>query len=214
MIKGVFVAGIGTDVGKTLVSAVLVKALDAFYWKPVQAGGLERTDSDVVRALSGAAYNKILPESFKLTEPLSPHAASLIDGVTIEVSKIETPRKEGTVVVEGAGGLMVPLNERELVVDLIGHLEMPVILVSRNYLGSINHTLLSVEALRSRSIPVLGVIFSGDIYEAGERAILNIGGIKYLGRINEETEITPEVVAKYAAEMGSEVSRALEAFYG
>lgn len=154
-----FVTGIGTDVGKTYVSAVLCKTLKADYWKPIQAGGLHFKDSDYVKKFSGA---KIHPEKYLLKEPLSPHAAAELENIHINLDEIVLPQTRNNLIVEGAGGLMVPLNNRgDLILDLIQKLELPVILVSRYYLGSINHTLLTLYMLKSKNIPVAYLIFNG-----------------------------------------------------
>ncbi len=158
-----FVSGIGTDVGKTVVSAILCRALNAFYWKPVQAGSLDYTDSDRVEELSGITPGRILPELFRLSEPLSPHAAAKIDNIEISLESFQLPDTENeALVVEGAGGLMVPLNDNETVLDLIARFDIPVILTSMHYLGSINHSLLSLSALHERGIEVAGVVFIGE----------------------------------------------------
>jgi dethiobiotin synthetase len=175
--KRVFVSGISTGVGKTVVAAGLVHLWGAHYWKPVQSGiepegdidSFPGTDSEVVSGLTNAA---VLPEAYALKAPLSPHAAAELESISITLEKIALPPVVGPLVVEGAGGLLVPLNEKELVVDLIKNLRLPVVLVSRHYLGSINHTLLSLEALQIRGIPLYGVIFVGEENRATERAIV------------------------------------------
>ena len=153
------VAGIGTEIGKTVVSAIIVEALQADYWKPVQSGALDDSDTETVRALVSNPRSRFHPEAYRLREPLSPHAAAQIDGVTIELDKLIMPQTHTNLVVELAGGLMVPLNNRDLNIDWVQQSGLPVVLVSRNYLGSINHTLLSIEACRTRLIPVLGLVF-------------------------------------------------------
>jgi dethiobiotin synthetase len=195
----IIVAGIGTEIGKTVASAVVVEALQADYWKPVQSGGLEDSDTDTVRRLITNPVTQFHPEAYRLTQPMSPHAAAELDGITIELDKITLPQTTNSLVVELAGGLMVPLNERDLMIDLVQQLNLPVVLVSRNYLGSINHTLLSVEACLNRGISLPGIIFNGPTVPATERFILNYTGLPCLGRIGQEESMTTAVVSRYAA---------------
>ena len=151
-----FVTGIGTDVGKTVISAVLTEKLGADYWKPVQAGDLDNSDTIKVKELVSNSQSVFHDESFRLNHPMSPHAAAQREGVEINLDDFKIPETANNLVIEGAGGLMVPLNDRDCLIDLIETLGAEVVLVSRNYLGSINHTLLSIEALKSRGIPVRG----------------------------------------------------------
>lgn len=197
MNKQFIVAGIGTEIGKTVSSAVLVKHLQADYWKPVQSG--YPTDSDVrtVQELVGPNHT-FFPSTYNLKEPLSPHTAAEIDGVKISVADFNLPKTEKPLVVELAGGLMVPLNDHETNVDLIQKLGLPVVLVSKNYLGSINHTLLSVELLKNKGIPVLGLIINGDSNPSGEKFIENYTKLPVLCRIKQEAEITPQIIESYA----------------
>jgi len=198
MKKQFIVAGIGTEIGKTFISSVLVEALQADYWKPIQSGGLDFSDTDTVKSLVSVSNNTFFPEAYRLNEPLSPHAAAALDGVTIELSKIQLPVTERNLIVELAGGLMVPLSDNDLVIDMVQQLNLPVILVSKNYLGSINHTLLSIEALRSRNIPVEGIIFNGISNASTEHFILNYTKLKCLGRIPTQAEIDKPAVRKLA----------------
>lgn len=160
--KQYFVTGIGTDVGKTVAAAILTEALQADYWKPVQAGGLDFTDTDTVKSLVSNERSIFHPEAYSLKMAASPHKAAAAEGVEIDVKGMRLPATQNNLVVEGAGGLMVPLNKRYLVLDLVQQLGLEVVLVSRNYLGSINHTLLTAEVLRYRKIPVAGIIFNGE----------------------------------------------------
>ncbi len=198
MKKQFIVAGIGTEIGKTFISSVLVEALQADYWKPIQSGGLDFSDTDTVKSLVSVSNNTFFPEAYRLNEPLSPHAAAALDGITIELSKIQLPVTERNLIVELAGGLMVPLSDNDLVIDMVQQLNLPVILVSKNYLGSINHTLLSIEALRSRNIPVEGIIFNGISNASTEHFILNYTKLKCLGRIPTQAEIDKPAVRKLA----------------
>ncbi len=194
----IIVAGIGTEIGKTVVSAVLVEALRADYWKPIQSGGLDDSDTDAVKRLIRNPVSRFHPEAYRLTQPLSPHAAAEIDNVVIEMDRLEAPETDNALVIELAGGLMVPLNNHQLNIDLVEKLGLPVVLVSQNYLGSINHTLLSVDACRTRSIPLLGIMFNGPSVETTETFILNYTGLPCVGRIGQEQRITPEVIHRYA----------------
>ena len=159
--KPLFVTGIGTGIGKTVVSAALVEKLKADYWKPIQSGDLDKSDSLSVQNLISNTITEIHPESYRLTQPFSPHKSAAIDGITIDPDTIHPPKTNNTLIVEGAGGLMVPLNNEFLIIDLIKKLGIEVVLVSQNYLGSINHTLLSIYALKNYGIPIRGVIFNG-----------------------------------------------------
>ena len=164
--KTFFVTGIGTGIGKTITSAILVEKLKADYWKPVQSGDLDKSDSLTVKKLISNSITKLYPESYQLTQPFSPHKSAAIDGITIDPDNIILPVTENNLIIEGAGGLMVPLNDQFLMIDLIKKLSVEAILVSQNYLGSINHTLLSILALKNYDIPIKGIIFNGikDIY--------------------------------------------------
>lgn len=199
--KQLIVAGIGTEIGKTVASAVLVEALRADYWKPVQSGALEDSDTETVRRLVRNAQSQFHPEAYRLTQPLSPHAAAELDGVRIDLAQLTLPPTDNTLIIELAGGLMVPLNDRDLNIDWVQRLGLPVVLVSRNYLGSINHTLLSMAVCRSRNVPVLGILFNGPTVPASEAFILNYTGLPCVGRIGQEEVLTPEVVSRYAADL-------------
>lgn len=183
MNKNYFITGIGTGIGKTIVSAILTEKLQADYWKPIQSGDLDNSDSLLVAQLISNHKTVIHPEQFKLTQPLSPHLSARIDGIKISTEKIKAPKTSNHLVIEGAGGLMVPINEQELILDLIKSLNAKVIVVSQNYLGSINHTLLTLEVLKSRKIEVEGLIFNGPANEESERYITAYSGIPILGRI-------------------------------
>ena len=192
------VAGIGTEIGKTVVSAVLAEALNADYWKPIQSGDLANSDTEVVRRLVSNPGTRFHPEAYRLTQPLSPHAAAELDGIQIDLAHIRIPETDNMLIIELAGGLMVPLNDHDLTIDWVAQSGLPVVLVSRNYLGSINHTLLSVEACRNRNIPLVGIIFNGPSVPATETFILNYTGLRCLGRIGPEEAITKDVVREYA----------------
>ena len=197
--RKLFVTGIGTDIGKTVVAAVLTKAMEADYWKPVQCGELDNTDTMKVQSLVGKNRSVFHPEAYRLSGFMSPHAAAPLDGVKITLDNIILPDTENTLVIEGAGGLMVPLNSSDLVIDLINVLSCEAVVVSQNYLGSINHTLLTLSVLKERGIPITGVVFNGAKNKETENIILETTGVKCLGHIDQEKEITPEVIEKYAA---------------
>lgn len=192
------IAGIGTEIGKTLISSILTETLQADYWKPIQSGALDFTDTDTVRSLISNEKTVFHPETYRLNEPMSPHAAAAIDGIEIELSKFQLPQTDNHLIIELAGGIMVPLNDRETNLDLIKKLNIPVILISKNYLGSINHTLLSVEILKMNNIEVKGLIFNGEQNKYSEDFILNYTKLECLGRVNFEENIDKNVVKKYA----------------
>ena len=193
-----FVTGIGTEVGKTIVSAILVEALEADYWKPVQAGDLDNSDTMKVEALVCNSKSIFHPETHTLGHPMSPHAAAERDDVEIELADFKIPETSNHLVIEGAGGLMVPLNRKDCVIDLIAQVGADVVLVSRNYLGSINHTLLSIEALQNRGVAIKGIIFNDVEYKDTESVILEMSGLKLLGRVDLEEGIDTSVISRYA----------------
>ena len=205
--KQIFVTGIGTGVGKTLCSAILVESLKADYWKPIQCGNLDESDSLHVKSLIQNSKTQIHPEAYSLKTASSPHYAARIEGTNIDIDKCVLPQTDNTLIVEGAGGLMVPLNEKQCVVDLISALNMPVILVCRNYLGSINHTLLSVNLLKQRAIPVLGLIFSGDNFLDNEQVIQHFGQIPVIGNITEAVQVDSTFVTGQAAKLRESISK-------
>jgi len=180
----IVITGTDTDVGKTIVAAGLTLCLqNALYWKPIQAGVEPETDTDRVKALSGLPPERFLPEAYRLRTPASPHLAARIDDVVINPARLDLPDVAGPLVVEGAGGVMVPLTQDYLALDLFARWHAPVILVARTGLGTINHSLLSIEALRSHGIAIGGIIFSGEAHEENERIIPHISGVPSLGRL-------------------------------
>lgn len=191
-----FVTGTDTGIGKTVVSAMLMSALDATYWKPIQAGLDEETDTEFVQRVSAVASEKIIPEKFRLETPMSPHAAADIDNVNIELSDFKLPKYSSKhLIVEGAGGLIVPINWKETIIDLIAHLDLPVLLVARSSLGTLNHTLLSLEALKSRGITVFAVILNGEKHPSNKETIEKFGEISVF-EIEPFQEITSESLIK------------------
>ena len=193
--KQFIVAGIGTEIGKTVASAILTTGLKANYWKPVQSGDIDTGDAYWIRSWVPSAT--IHPSTYALTQPLSPHTAAEIDGITIQVDDFQIPTDK-TLIVELAGGIMVPLNDQQTNLDLIKHLNLPVILVSKNYLGSINHTILSYEILKQHGIPMAGIVFNGPENPSGEKFILNHTGLPLVLRVNTENELNEAVIASYA----------------
>lgn len=196
--KNIFVTAIGTDSGKTIVSAILCEALGAGYWKPIQAGHPRDTDT-VSSLVSNSSFNAF-PEKYLLKTPASPHASAKIDGVDIELRDFQLPGRELTVI-EGAGGCMVPINDTDLVIDIAQHLDCEIVLVSNLYLGSINHTLLTLHLLKTRNLPVRGIIFNGIPNAESERIILHHAGLPCLLRISQESMIDKERVSHYAKEL-------------
>ena len=194
--KQFFVTGISTDVGKTVVSAILVEALQADYWKPVQAGDLDHSDTKKVQQLVSNSSSVFHHSSYALQTPMSPHAAADIDGVSIQLKQIKRPKTSNHLVIEGAGGLLVPLNDKQTIMNLIDPKDH-VIVVSRHYLGSINHSLLTIKALQEKGVKV-SVIFSGDEHKTTEDIIQKMTQVHVIGRVHEEPYFDANVVKEYA----------------
>lgn len=191
MSNTIVVTGTDTGIGKTVFAAGLTVLLDGVYWKPVQSGIEEETDSEIVARLAGLPGDRVLPETWRLKEPLSPHRAAELDGVEIDADALALPVTQQPLVVEGAGGLMVPVNRRTLYIDVFARWAAPVVLCARTGLGTINHTLLSIEALRSRAVPLLGVAFVGDEMVDTQRTIAEMGKVRVLGRLPRLEALTP-----------------------
>ncbi len=181
--RTIVVSGTDTGVGKTVLSALLTLVLDAGYWKPIQSGLDGPTDTGCVRAWTGLPPERFLPEAYRLRAPKSPDQAAALDGVRIDPARLVLPAHGGPLVVEGAGGLLVPLNETDLQIDLFRRWGAPVVLAARSGLGTINHTPLSIEALRSRGVPLKGVVFLGEPHPENEGAVRRFSGAPILGRI-------------------------------
>ncbi len=200
----IFVTGIGTGIGKTVVSAILTEALEADYWKPIQSGLDEKTDTDIVRSLVSNKKTAFWKEAFKLQTPASPHLSARIDNIHIDLKDIvhscEQQYRNRTVIIEGAGGLMVPMNEKDFYPDLIPLLHAKVIVVSNQYLGNINHSLLTAEVLKMKKLPVIGWIFNGT-YHVNEEDIVRWSGFHKIGRVEEEDTIDSAVIKQYAAKI-------------
>lgn len=197
--KHFVVAGIGTEIGKTFISAILTEALEADYWKPVQAG--MPLDTDYISQHISNTKTFCHPEGYRLKLPMSPHAAAAAEGIGIDLKKLAIPETKNHLIIELAGGIMVPLNSQQLNTDLISMWGLPVILVSQNYLGSINHTLLSVTVLKQLGIRIAGIIFNGESNPATEDVIMGFTGLKCIAKIPHLTEVNKEVIKQLATEL-------------
>jgi dethiobiotin synthetase len=193
----IFITGIGTDVGKTVTSAIVTESLQADYWKPIQAGDLDNSDSHKIEKYISNTKTKIHPNAYGLQTPASPHLAAKLDNVTIDLNTIKEPKTKNNLVIEGAGGIFVPLNDNDCVIDLIQN-DYKVIVVSRHYLGSINHTLLTIESLKNRNLTIAGIIFSGDENKSSEDLILSKTDVPFIGRIDNEPYFDKNVIQYYA----------------
>ena len=199
--RKIFVTGIGTDVGKTVTSAILVEALQADYWKPVQTGTYYGTDSEKIKKYITNTKSVIHPEAYNLKHYMSPHAAAEAENLTIELDKINLPQTSNTLIIEGAGGLMVPLNhKRELMIDLIKKFDAETVVVIQNYMGSINHSLLTMDVLQYHKVKITGVIINGPPHQLSHEIIMEYCREKLLGKINKENAIDRTVIARYAEE--------------
>ncbi len=197
----IVVTGTDTGIGKTIFAAGLADFLSASYWKPVQSGLEGETDSEVVARLGGLSQARIIPEAYCLKTPVSPHEAAAIDGVSIDAARLSLPEvAAGTLVVEGAGGLMVPLDGSTLFVDVFARWRAPVVLCARTSLGTINHSLLSIEALRARAVRLVGVAFIGDSNPESERIVCAVGSVKRLGRLPHLAPLTRATLRKAFAD--------------
>jgi dethiobiotin synthetase len=188
------VTGTDTGIGKTVFSAALTNALDGFYWKPVQSGLEEETDSETVRRLGGLSPDRILPEAWRLQTPVSPHLAADIDGVAIDPEALALPETERPLVIEGAGGLLVPLTRQSTFIDVFARWRQPVILCARTGLGTINHTLLSVEAMHKRQIAIFGIAFIGEERSDSQKIIADMSGVSVLGRLPILDSLVPDTL--------------------
>lgn len=191
-----FITAISTDSGKSVVSAILTEALQADYFKPVQAGF--PTDSETIKSLLSNPKSVVHTEGIVLQHPMSPHAAAEKENITISIEQITLPTTDNQLIVEGAGGLMVPINDSELIIDLIQKWDAEIILVSNNYLGSINHTLLSINEIRRRNLKLKGIVFNGKEVPSTESYILKYANVPMLFRLEQEEKITKETIRSYA----------------
>jgi dethiobiotin synthetase len=203
--KGLFITGIGTDVGKTVVAAVITKALEADYWKPVQCGDLNYSDSIKIARLTGL---KTLPETYRLQAPMSPHAAAELEGIELSIAQIQLPKSDKPIFVEGAGGVMVPFNSKETYLDLMLKLRLPIVLVTRHYLGSINHTILSWKVLKEAGLNVVAVVISGTVHESTESYFATQMDVPFI-RINELDNVNSETIAAEADRLKSSINSLL-----
>ncbi len=194
-----FVTGISTDVGKTVASAILVEALEADYWKPVQAGDLDNSDTHKVQKLVSNTKSVFHPNSYALKTPMSPHGAAEIDGTAIDLNQIKPPKTKNHLVIEGAGGLLVPLNDTATIFDLIKP-SYKAIVVSRHYLGSINHSLLTIKTLQEKEFDV-SLIYSGNEHKSTESIIKKMTGVEVIGRIEDEPYFDQNVIKEYASKL-------------
>ncbi len=192
--KKIFIACSDTGIGKTVVSSILMMGLKGRYWKPVQAGAMPITDTEWIKQKTELPDDHFLPESYRLTQPLSPHAAAAVDGTTVDLNQISIPEdgNRSHLIIEGAGGLLVPLNDREMILHLIKQLNVPVILVVKSGLGTINHTLLSLAILKHHDISILGVVMNGPKNEINCRAIESFGSVSVIAEVEPLSSFSPE----------------------
>ena len=193
-----FITGIGTDVGKTIVSAILTEALKADYWKPVQSGVADGTDKSLVSSLITNTTSVCHNESYSFQEPASPHLAASLENQKIKLEQMQLPDTQNDLIIEGAGGILVPLNDSNYVIDLAQEFEADVILVCRNYLGCINHSLLSIDYLVKNNFPVKGIVLVGNFDKAVKLAITNYSELPVLAEIPEMSEISKETILNQA----------------
>ena len=196
MTRAIVITGTDTGIGKTVFAAGLAGALGGYYWKPVQAGTEDGTDSDTVARLSGLSPERILPEAYRLSTPASPHLAARLDGVEIDPARLALPEVDGPLIVEGAGGALVPLTETLLFADVMARWQAPVIICARTGLGTINHCLLTVEALCARGVPLAGIVFIGGAHEENERIVPKLAGVPSLGRLPMLDRLDAGILAK------------------
>ena len=203
MSNSYFITGIGTDVGKTVVSSILCELLHATYWKPIQSGDLQNSDSKKIQQWLNNTV-EIIPEAYLFSEALSPHVASKIDGVSINPAMLNLPKTAGNLIVEGAGGWLVPINESGITfADLAEQWNIPIILVSRHYLGSINHTLLTIESIRSRNVNLHGIIYVGEPLPDTCEIIEKITGVKTLFSVPLFDKVDTDTIKLFVKELVS-----------
>lgn len=205
--KKYFITGIGTDVGKTLTCAILAEALKADFWKPIQAGNYLDTDSQKLAALISNTETKIHKEAYLLQQPMSPHAAAELEGITIDPDNINIPDTDKSLLIEGAGGVMVPINWDYYMIDMIKKFDAETIVVIQNYLGSINHSLLTIDALKNRGIKIKGLVINGAPHEMSEKIIYKFAGVPEILRILPERKVNKEMVLKYAEKVNLSLFR-------
>ncbi len=196
--QNIFVTGIGTNVGKTVAATILCEALQADYWKPIQAGNLENTDTDFVRLHVANPVSKTHAEAYRLREAASPHFAAANEKVRIEIEKLKLPETRNKLVIEGAGGILVPLNDELVMFDVVEYLKLPVIVVMRNYLGSINHALLTCQFLEERGVELIGIMVSGNNYNDNEEIVQHFSQLPVIGHIDETKDLDKNFVVSQA----------------
>jgi dethiobiotin synthetase len=196
----IVIAGTDTDVGKTVFAAALTNALNAYYWKPIQAGLDDGTDTDRVRALTTLTNNRFVPEVYRLNTPASPHYAAEIDGIKIDIAKLDPSELPTPLVIETAGGLHVPLTRETLQIEVIAGWRLPVVLVTSTRLGTINHSLLSIETLRNRDIPIIGIAFIGAENTDSQRTICDFGNVRMLGHLPKLETLNAKTLSKAFAD--------------
>ncbi len=200
----IFITGIGTEIGKTVVSAVITESLQADYWKPIQAGELDYSDTDKIKDLISNRRTVFHKSSYSLKKAMSPHAAAKYERVTINLKNIIRPQTQNNLVIEGAGGVLVPLNDKDTMLDLVSKNDK-IIVVSKNYLGSINHSLLTLEILKNKGYKNTGIIFNGHENKETEKIILNKTNVFLIGKISEESIVNKKVISKYAVTLKSKL---------
>ena len=188
--QGIVICGTDTDIGKTVISALFVQGLNAFYWKPIQSGLLDGSDSNRVAKILNLPSEKIISEVYKFQAPVSPHWAAEKESQWIDPSLLTLPRRKRPIIIETAGGLMVPLNRALLQIDHVKEWKLPIVLVARSGLGTLNHTLLSLEALKKRDVPILGIILNGDIHEDNSKTLEQFGEIKIIAQLPKLKEVS------------------------
>lgn len=203
MNQNFFITGTDTDVGKTISSAILVEALKADYWKPIQCGTLDNSDTHRVQDLTRNQTSKFHPERFCLNAPKSPHFAAKLENKKISLNDFELPQSNRPLVIEGAGGVLVPINNHDYIIDLAKKLNLNIILVTKSYLGSYNHTLCAIEALQKRNLPIWGIIFNGKSEEGFEDFIMDKARALNKFHLNIEEKITPQIIKNYSYEFRS-----------
>ena len=197
--RKIFVTGIGTDIGKTIISAILTEALQADYWKPIQCGNLNLSDTERVKRLVSNPVSVFHPEAYSFEQAIAPHHASMLNGEKVRLGKLTPPETDNTLIIEGAGGILVPYNYRgDTLLEVVTQHEAEIVLVCKHYLASINHTLLALEYLKQTEAKLLGIIFNGPPEPESEQVILNRAKVTVLGRINFEFELSRETIKRYA----------------
>ena len=201
-----FITGIGTNVGKTVVSAILTEAMQADYWKPIQSGTIEGMDSNTVKSLISNSKTVIHPETYLLEEPLSPHFAAKIDGITIELDKIKLPKTENDLIIEGAGGLLVPINSTHYVIDIAKQMDCEIVLVISSYLGCINHSLLSIDYLLRNQFKIKALVFNGEFEPEVKQSIVDYVKNALIIDVPQIKELSKSAVLQISSQIKAQMS--------